>query len=277
MAGPASPSRAAARWRTSCNLAGPLLVLAGEALFLLPWIWAGLMAGAAARPARRAAGLAKLAAVLAGAAADRAVRRGGAVVAPGAVPLGGARLPVPVPAARRRTGAAGRGPPGAAAPRRRRHRRPAGRRAAGQPRPSCAGTGWAPSRPGFDPGLQALDWTPAARRAGPRGLLHRPGTVIAGTSWWVTGKLDYALGGDPPVICLNTDAREYGLAPGPAAHLGQDVLLLGPTLDRARAQQAYGRLFDSDRGHCRPPSCASPAGRPAALPLFLGHRLRAWP
>ncbi len=130
--------------------------------------------------------------------------------------------------------------------------------------------------PGFDPGLQALDWTPLREDLDQRGLLHRPGTVIAGTSWWVTGKLDYALGGDPEVICLNTDAREYGLAPGPQAHLGQDVLLLGPTLDRARAQQAYGRLFDSIEE--LPPALLRFPGRPAvALQMFLGHRLQAWP
>ncbi len=130
--------------------------------------------------------------------------------------------------------------------------------------------------PRFDPGLQALDWTPLGDELDRRGLLHRPDTVIAGTSWWVTGKLDYALGGDPPVICLNPDAREYGLTPGPQAHLGQDALLLAPTLDRARAQEGYGRLFDS-LDELPPALLRFPNRPPASIPLFLGHRLHAWP
>jgi hypothetical protein len=130
--------------------------------------------------------------------------------------------------------------------------------------------------PGADPALQARDWTRLRDALAARDLLHRPDTVIAGISWWVTGKVDYALGGDPPVICLNTDARQYGAAPGPADFLGRDVLLVAPNLDPARAEQAYGRLFD--RLETLPPALVALPGRdPAALPLYLGHRLRVWP
>jgi hypothetical protein len=127
-----------------------------------------------------------------------------------------------------------------------------------------------------DPALQARDWMGLREALAARGLLHRPETVIAGNSWWVTGKVDYALGGEPTVICLNTDDRQYGAAPGPAAFLGQDVLLVAPNLDPARAAQGYGRLFD--RLETLPPAIVPLPGRaPAALPLYLGHRLRAWP
>ena len=65
-------------------------------------------------------------------------------------------------------------------------------------------------------------------------------------------------------------------SPGPEAHLGQDVLLFGPTLDLARVQEAYGRLFDSI--DALPPALLRFPGRPAAsIPLFLGHHLRHWP
>ena len=130
--------------------------------------------------------------------------------------------------------------------------------------------------PGADPALQALDWTPLRSELDRRGLLHRPNTVIAGTAWWVAGKVDYALGGDPPVICLNVDAREYMLAPGPEAYLGRDVLLLSPTPGLAWAQLVYGRRFDSIEAL---PAAALrfPTRPPAAIALFLGHRLHGWP
>jgi hypothetical protein len=130
--------------------------------------------------------------------------------------------------------------------------------------------------PGFDPGLQALDWTPLRDELDHRGLLRRPGMVIAGTAWWVAGKTGYALGDDPPVICLNTDAREFGFSAGPESHLGQDVLLVGPRLELGQVRQSYGRLFESI--DALPPAQLRFPGRPAAsIPLFLGHRLHSWP
>ena len=130
--------------------------------------------------------------------------------------------------------------------------------------------------PGFDPAVQALDWTPLRDELDRRGLLRRPASVIAGSSWWVTGKTDYALGGDPPVICLNADAREYRFVAGPQAYLGQDVLLVGPTLDPAAAATGYGRLFDSI--DTLSPALLRFPGRPVvSIPLYLGHRLHLLP
>lgn len=257
------------------NLAGPLLVLAGGALFLLPWIWAGLLAvllrGLRAGPqAWRSWLLCWLALppiVLFAVVAlwSRHVLFHWAV--PGYLflfPLLGAalvRLGAARPALLRRATAATAALLAAAL------------------LITAAELRWhwlGAVTPGFDPALQALDWTPLRAELDNRGLLHRPDTVIAGNAWWVAGKLDYALGGDPPVICLNTDAREYLLSPGPEAHLGQDVLLLVPTPATKWVLQAYGRLFDAI--YELPPVRLDLPGRPAtAIPLFLGHRLNTWP
>jgi hypothetical protein len=130
--------------------------------------------------------------------------------------------------------------------------------------------------PGFDPGLQALDWTPLRGALATRGLLQRPDTVIAGTSWWDTGKLDYALGGAPPVLCFNTDARQFRYGPGMAGAIGKDVLLLAPKLDPARVRQEYGRLFASIDA-LAPVELDFPGRGEVPLAAFLGRRLLSWP
>ncbi len=73
--------------------------------------------------------------------------------------------------------------------------------------------GWPPLptarvHPGADPALDAIDWT-ALRAA----LADRPGAVVGAMNWRETGKIDYALGGAVPVICLNADRRQYGFVP----------------------------------------------------------------
>jgi hypothetical protein len=254
------------------NPAGPLLVLGGEALFLLPWMWAGLVA--ALVRGLRAGPLAWRSWLLCCLALPPIVLF--AVVAlwsrqvlfhwavPGYLflfPLLGAEL-VGVGEARPRLAA--RAGIGTAA------------LVAVGLLVSAAEMRWnwlGAIRPGLDPGLQALDWTPLRGELDRRGLLHRPNTVIAGTSWWMTGKLDYALGGDPAVLCFNTDCREFGYAPGPAAHLGQDVLLLSLNHD-----QPYndGPLFDTiDR--LEPVMLRFPGRSETPISAYLGHRLHAWP
>jgi 4-amino-4-deoxy-L-arabinose transferase-like glycosyltransferase len=254
------------------NLAGPLVVLAGAALYLLPWIWAGLVAalvrGLRAGPRAWRSwllcwlGLPPIVLFAVVSLWSRQVLFHWA--APGYLllfPLFGAELA--------RLG----------------ETRPRLLRGAAVASVALVAFGllvvaaemrwnWISTfAPGRDPGLQALDWTPLRGALDDRGLLHRPDTVIAGTSWSVTGKLDYALGGDPPVLCFDTDARQFGFAPGPAAHLGQDVLLLGPRIDRP---SRYGGLFDSVEP--LPLVMLRLPGRPETpIAAVLGHHLRTWP
>ncbi len=128
-------------------------------------------------------------------------------------------------------------------------------------------------RPGLDPGLQAVDLTGLRPVLAARGLL---GGAVAAPGWNDTGKIDYALGGDPAVLCLNLDARQYGLLPGPAGHVGRDILIVAPRQNEARIFAAYGAFFEAIER--LEPALVPVAGRGMVeIPLFLGRRLKHWP
>lgn len=128
--------------------------------------------------------------------------------------------------------------------------------------------------PAHAPDLDAVDWTSVRADLGRRGLLTRPGLVVAATRWFDAGKLDYALGGTPPVICLGNDPREYGLLARPQDHAGEDALIAAPRMTLDQVATMYGDMFDWIEPLA--PVELRHAGRPAmSIPLFLGHRLHA--
>jgi 4-amino-4-deoxy-L-arabinose transferase-like glycosyltransferase len=128
-------------------------------------------------------------------------------------------------------------------------------------------------RLGKDPALAAVDWTSLRQELAERGLLDRPGTVVAATRWLDAGKIDYALGGQVPVICLGSDPREYGIIAPVGDYAGMDVLIVAPGISPAAIGTRLGRLFDSI--DTLAPATVLHDGRPAlTLPLYLGHRLR---
>jgi 4-amino-4-deoxy-L-arabinose transferase-like glycosyltransferase len=245
---------------------GPLVVLAGEALFLLPWIWAPLMlvwlralrGGLDDRPrwlfACLGAGPVLLFAIVA--LWSRHVLFHWA--APGYLLL----LPLLGEALARWDGRALR------------------RVAAGTVALLLAGLAvvaievrWNPLPLPHDPALQAVDFTPLRAVLASRGLLGQP---VAAPNWSDAGRIGYALGGAPPVMCLNTDAREFGFAPGPASVIGQNILIVAPRSDEARIRAGYAAIFESIE--TLPPAVIDLPGRPGhRVPLFIGHTLRRWP
>lgn len=129
--------------------------------------------------------------------------------------------------------------------------------------------------------MQARDWTPLRDALAARGLLGQPGLLLGGVGWQETGKIDYAMGGAAPVICLNRDARQYAFAPGVAAHQGEDVLIASTRAVTAASLARQGLAFDALDP--LPPVDVMPAGSGRAgqpggtLFLTLGHRLHAPP
>ncbi len=125
---------------------------------------------------------------------------------------------------------------------------------------------------GTDPDLGAVDWASLPKELGERGLMRRPGLVIAATRWFDAGKADYALGGRMRVMCLGTDPRQYSLIAKQADFLGDDVLVLAPRMSIEDVDRQFGTLFD--RIEQLAPILVLHDGRPAMLiPVFLGHRL----
>ena len=102
-------------------------------------------------------------------------------------------------------------------------------------------------RLGKDPSLDAVDWTSLREELAQRGLLGRPGLVVAATRWLDAGKIDYALRGRVPVICLGGDPREYGIIAPVADFAGADVLIVAPRVSPAEIAARFGKLFEFNR------------------------------
>jgi Dolichyl-phosphate-mannose-protein mannosyltransferase len=124
---------------------------------------------------------------------------------------------------------------------------------------------------GKDPSLEVVDWTSFRQDLASRGLLGKPGLVIAALRWTDAGKIDYALGGRTPVICLGPDAHQYGLIARRDNYAGSDVLIVA----RTSLEQIIGQFwFLFDRIEPLEPVTVFHTRRPALrLNLFLGHRL----
>ncbi|MDE2199199.1 MAG: glycosyltransferase family 39 protein [Rhodospirillales bacterium] len=248
----------------------PLAIFGGEAAFLLPWIWLGLMVEFVAALRRGPgewrgwllAGLALVPVLLFAVVGLWSPHVLFHWAAPGYLflfPLLGARLARwPVPLLRRVAGAT------------------AGLLVLGLVLVATeVRLNWlAVLAPGLDPGMQAVDWTPLGAALAARGL---PGdAVLAGTGWSQTGKIDYALGGRFKVLCLNTDAREYALLTSPAESLGRDVLIITPREDSAALAAAYRPLFATVTP-LAPAVLHFPFRGDIRFSLLLGHDLRRWP
>jgi 4-amino-4-deoxy-L-arabinose transferase-like glycosyltransferase len=87
-----------------------------------------------------------------------------------------------------------------------------------------------------DPTAEGVDWTSLHDELEARGLLP-PGTVAAALNWRDAGKIGHALGPNATMLCLSPDSRQFGFADPLRRFAGQDVLLLvvGPA-DKAAAE-----------------------------------------
>jgi 4-amino-4-deoxy-L-arabinose transferase-like glycosyltransferase len=127
---------------------------------------------------------------------------------------------------------------------------------------------------GHKPNLDAVDWSSLQMELESRGLLDKPGLVVAALKWHEAGKIDYALGGRIPVICLGPDDRQYGLIANPDDYAGADVLIVAPRRSLTQIEDQFRSLFDAIEPIA--PATITHAGRSLmTLPLFIGHRLRA--
>jgi 4-amino-4-deoxy-L-arabinose transferase-like glycosyltransferase len=76
-----------------------------------------------------------------------------------------------------------------------------------------------------DPTLEVLDWRDLDAAVSRLGL-RRHGMLIATVSWIDAGKADYALGGEPPVLCLSDDPRHFAYLHEAREFEGRDALIV---------------------------------------------------
>jgi 4-amino-4-deoxy-L-arabinose transferase-like glycosyltransferase len=134
------------------------------------------------------------------------------------------------------------------------------------------GAAFAKWPPGGDPTLALIDWTSLREELGRRGFLARPGLVVAATRWHEAGKIDYALKGRLPVLCLGADPRQYGIIAPISRYSGADVLIIAAHTPPAIVSAQFGDYFD--RIDTLPPADVLHRGRAALrLQLYLGHDL----
>lgn len=127
-----------------------------------------------------------------------------------------------------------------------------------------------------DPLLDALDWNNLEVELAARRLLGRPHLFVAATRWDEAGKIDYALHGKMPVLCLAREPHGYGVLTRPKAHIGEDALIIGRDLVPRRIQRNYGSYFESIEE--LPPITIWHAGKPAfQLSLYFAQSLRDLP
>ena len=125
-----------------------------------------------------------------------------------------------------------------------------------------------------DPDLAAIDWTSLRTELTARGLLT-PGTVVGVPDWRDAGKLAYALGPGVTVLCLNSDARQFGFDHPVRDFLGRNMLLLAPghaVGGAAHLASAFERVIPL------PPARIIFAGLPLqGVAVIKAFHLRAWP
>ena len=125
-----------------------------------------------------------------------------------------------------------------------------------------------------DPDISAIDWTSLRTDLAARGLLA-PGTLVGVPNWRDAGKIGYALGPGVTVVCLNNDDRQFGIDDPPQRFIGRDMLLLVPG-HVERTRRTLGSVFASLT--LLPPAPIRHAGRvPADVAVLQAHDLRTWP
>lgn len=131
------------------------------------------------------------------------------------------------------------------------------------------------SRPLGDPLAETEDWNGVQMELAGRGLL-KPDVVAVSTAWYEAAKLDLALAGRVPVLCLAPDPRGYGVIVNPKSYLGRDAVIVTRTLSPAQIASDYAPYFESVAR--QPDIVVGRNGRPDyALSVYTARKLRVPP
>jgi hypothetical protein len=100
--------------------------------------------------------------------------------------------------------------------------------------------GWAAAyfRDHKDPTVDLYDWTALNAALEERNLVP-PGGFIATGQWIEGGKINYALGGRVPVLCLCDDPRGFAYDSNSDDYINSDAVLLARNAGRIEAMAIY--------------------------------------
>ncbi|HVS90888.1 MAG TPA: glycosyltransferase family 39 protein [Mucilaginibacter sp.] len=77
-----------------------------------------------------------------------------------------------------------------------------------------------------DPTIQGIDYDDIKTRFAKEGWLQNPRIFAGSTRWWLTGKVDWALKGQKPVISFTDDPRNTAFLVDPKSVLGHDAIII---------------------------------------------------
>ena len=123
-----------------------------------------------------------------------------------------------------------------------------------------------------DPTLECIDWTELQEALAARGILDRRHLFLFTDRWFRSGKVEYALRGAMPVLCLHGDPRGWAFFERSEGWVGQEGILITEKTDLKQVADAYG-------SYCAgidpmPPVVISRGGRPeVTLHLYRCKRL----
>jgi hypothetical protein len=123
-----------------------------------------------------------------------------------------------------------------------------------------------------DPTDDLLDWAMVAQQLRAWGF-PRPGALIAAARWDDAAKMALAMGPEVAVGCVGEDARGFAAGSKPADILGQDIALIVRRRPGPEPMVAYAGSFDHLQALGSVP--INRGGREeVTISVYLGHRLR---
>jgi 4-amino-4-deoxy-L-arabinose transferase-like glycosyltransferase len=99
--------------------------------------------------------------------------------------------------------------------------------------------------PGKSPLLQLIDWNSVRGELAPAGELNKPNLAVATLRWYDAGKIGYALRGALPVTVFGPQPHQFGISTPPASLIGHDILIMAMPGDVSAITAQYAPDFAS--------------------------------
>ncbi len=96
-----------------------------------------------------------------------------------------------------------------------------------------------------DPLAEMVEWSDVATYMRERGLDNETGLFVVSRRWYESAKIDYALHGKRDVICLGDDCRGYDFLSAMSDHGGDDAIIMIPETVASGAMEQIAPRFES--------------------------------